>query len=201
MSNVLETDVEEHREPAFKIQPTIYERWSPRAMSGEALCKVDLMRLFEAARWAPSSYNGQPWRFVYARRNTPQWDDFSELLGDFNREWTRSAAVLVVLVSRKTFEHNDKPARTHSFDCGAAWQNLALQAQSMNLVVHAMEGFDYEAARDLLEMSDTYQVEVMIAIGLPAPKDVLDEDLQERETPSDRKPVYEIAFEGRLPRD
>ena len=201
MDHVLETEVEQHRKPTFDVHPLIYKRWSPRAMSGKALSGINLMRLFEAARWAPSSYNGQPWRFVYANRSTPQWSDFLNLLGDFNRSWAESASTLVVVLSRKRFEHNDKPSRTHSFDTGAAWQNLALQALSMNVVVHAMEGFDYEAARSLLELPDLYEVEAMIAVGLPADKEVLDDDLQDREEPSDRKPVYQIAFEGRLPKE
>ena len=197
--HVLETEVDDYRDPEHRIVPLLYERWSPRAMNGEGLSDEELMQLFEAARWAPSSYNGQPWRFVYARKGTPYWDGFFELLGDFNQGWAEGAAVLVVLLSRKTFERNDEPARTHSFDTGAAWQNLALQGRAMGLVVHAMEGFSYDEAADLLDLTGEYAVEAMIAIGRPAEKSVLDEELREREEPSERKPTEEIAFEGRLP--
>ena len=199
MTDVLETPVEEYRNPEYPILDIFVERWSPRAMSGEAISNRDLMRLFEAARWAPSSYNGQPWRLVYARRNTPHWQEFYELLGEFNQEWAGLAAALVVVLSRRTFEDTGKPARTHSFDTGAAWQNMALQGRAMNVVVHGMAGFDYEAAAELLELSDDFQVEAMIAIGLPAEDEVLDEELQEKEEPSDRKLIHEFAFEGRLP--
>ena len=200
MRHVLQKEVDDFRSPEHDILSVLYERWSPRAMSGEGLRDGELKRLFEAARWAPSSYNGQPWRFVHARRDTPYWREFFALLGDFNRTWAEEAAVLVVLLSRKTFEHNDRPARTHSLDTGAALQNLALQGRAMNVVVRAMGGCDYGAAADLLDLSDDYSVEAMIAIGRPAETSVLDDELEEREEPSGRKPIRELAFEGRLPR-
>jgi len=199
MQHVLETPVDEFRDPDNDIVPLLFRRWSPRAMSGETVTDDDLAKLFEAARWAPSSYNGQPWRFVYAKRDSSHWRDFFALLGEFNQEWTSSGAVLVIVLSRTTFEHNGKPARTHSFDTGAAWQNLALQGRRMDLVVHGMAGFDYQAAADLLQLPDDFEVEAMVVIGRPAKAEVLDDELQEKEAPSDRKPVSEIAFEGRLP--
>ena len=192
-------DVHEHRQADHPIEDRFLHRWSPRALSGEALPEGALESLFEAARWAPSSYNGQPWRFLYATRDSPHWDGFLDLLVEFNRGWARHAGALIVVVSRTTFERNDKPARTHAFDTGAAWMALALQASARGLVAHAMQGFDYERAAELLELPDAYEVECMVAVGRPGQVEDLPEDLRERETPSGRKPVGDIAFEGRLP--
>ena len=85
------------------------------------------MRLFEAARWAPSSFNTQQWRALYARRGTEHWQTFFDLLVDANKAWAKNAAVLVVFISRKLFGHDNEPSVTHSYDCGAAWENFALQ--------------------------------------------------------------------------
>ena len=156
----------------------------------------ELDALFEAARWAPSCFNEQPWRFLFARRDTPSWNTFLALLVEGNQRWARNAAVLVVIVSRRSFERNDRTSRTHSFDTGAAWQCLALQGSALGLVVHGMAGFDYEAARINLEVPDTYRVESMIAVGRPGRFEDLDLPLREREQPSDRRPASEFAFEG-----
>ncbi len=191
-----EIEISKYRKPDHNIEPILFHRWSPRAMSGEEISEQELMTLFEAARWAPSSYNGQPWRFLYARRGTVNWDRFFDLMVEFNQGWTKQAAVLMVVVSRKAFEWNDQAAPTHSFDTGAAWQNLALQGSAMGLVVHGMQGFDYDKARLELNVADEFQVEAMITVGKPGKREDLPEDLQEREQPSDRKPVAEIAIEG-----
>jgi nitroreductase len=184
------------RKAEHEIDEIFLGRWSPRAMAGEPLPDDELMSLFEAARWAPSSYNCQPWRFLYATRDSDHWDTFLNLLGEFNQGWCKSAGVLVVVLSKKTFEHNGKPARTHSFDAGSAWMSLALEASRRGIVAHGMEGFDYDRARKELNVPDDYVVECMIAIGRQAPKDTLPKQLQEREEPSGRKHVAEIIFEG-----
>ncbi len=191
-----EIEISKYRKPDHDIEPILFHRWSPRAMSGEEISEQELMILFEAARWAPSSYNAQPWRFLYARRDTANWDRFFDLMVEFNQGWTKHAAVVMVVVSRKTFESNDQAAPTHSFDAGAAWQNLALQGSTMGLVVHGMQGFDYEKARAVLNIPEHFQVDAMIAVGKPGKREDLPEDLQEREQPSDRKPVAEIVIEG-----
>jgi len=185
-----------NRKPDYKIHDIILHRWSPRAMSGQSISDEELMTLFEAARWAPSSYNNQPWYFVYAKRDTPAWDIFFDLLVDFNKQWCKNAAVLMVIISRDTFEYNDKPSRTHSFDTGAAWENLALQGEVNNLVVHGMEGFSYERAKQKLNIPNGYTVEAMAAIGKPGKKEDLPPDLQAREEPTDRKKISEFVFEG-----
>ena len=192
----LQVDVDRYRRPDNPVEAMIYQRWSPRAMSGESLTDAELMRLFEAARWAPSSFNEQPWRFVYARRDGEHWPRFFELLSEGNRRWAGAAAVLIVVLSRTTFERNGNPSRTHSYDTGAAWQNLALQGSRMGLVVHGMAGFDYERARVVLRVPEEFAVEAMAAVGRPAPVETLPEPLRERELPSGRKTVSELAFPG-----
>lgn len=193
--NVAEREAVEHRDSEYDVAELFVRRWSPRAMSGEEVPEEELMRLFEAARWAPSSYNGQPWRFVYARRGSEGWDRLYDLLSEGNRAWADKAAALVVVLSRRTFEHNGKPSRTHSFDTGAAWQNLALQGQLSGLVVHGMEGFDYQRARELLGLDEDLEVEAMVAIGRPGEIEALPDELEQREEPSDRKPLEALVTE------
>ncbi len=186
------------RKPDYEIQPLILNRWSARAMSGEGLSDTELMPLFEAARWAPSSYNNQPWRFVYAKRETGYWEKFLDLLVPGNQAWAKEAAVLIIVVSKKTFDYNGKPSRTHNFDTGAAWENLALEGTSRGLVVHAMQGFDYDRAREVAIIPDDYDVEAMIAIGKPGKKESLPPKLQESESPNDRRSLNEIIKEGKF---
>jgi len=192
-------DVDRFRRLDHPVETLIYHRWSARAMSAQPLSSTELMRLFEAARWAPSSFNEQPWRFVYAERDSEHWARFVELLSEGNRRWAPQAAVLIVVLSRSTFERNGRPSRTHSYDTGAAWQNLALQGCRMGLVVHGMAGFDYDAARVVLQVPEEFAVEAMIAVGRPAPTETLPEPLREREVPSGRKPLAELAFPGVFP--
>lgn len=186
----------EVRKADFFIEPLLLDRWSPRAMSGEEISRDELMRLFEAARWAPSSFNAQQWRALYARRNTEHWQTFFDLLVDANKSWAKNAAVLVVFISRKNFEHNEEPSVTHSYDCGAAWENFVLQGFQQGLVVHGMQGFDYERARTELRIPDEFQIEAMTAVGKPGAKESLPEKLRQRESPNDRRKLSESVFEG-----
>jgi len=188
----------DNREFLPGVDTSFVRRWSPRAMSGESLYETDLKILFEAARWAPSSYNAQPWRFVYALRETPDWQPLFDCLVEFNQQWAANAGALVVICSRSRFEKNDKPAPTHAFDTGAAWMSLALQGAMLGLVVHGMQGFDYDQAAKAIGATDPYQVLAMAAIGKPGYVDDLPEDMRERETPSNRRPLDEIVFEGKL---
>jgi nitroreductase len=189
-------DPEEARQPARGIQPIFVRRWSPRAMSGAAVSADDLATVFEAARWAPSTYNEQEWRFLYAHREGAHWQTFFDLLVEGNRAWCHRAGVLVVVLSHPVFARNGKPNRVHSFDAGAAFENLALQGCAMGLVVHGMMGFDYDRAKTALRVPDDYAVEAMIAIGHPGDPADLPEPLRKIEAPSQRKPVAEITREG-----
>ncbi len=187
----------EVRKPTHPINKLMLGRWSPRSMSGEPISDEELFSLFEAARWAPSSYNGQPWRILYAKRDTPEWPLIYNLMVPFNQEWTKNAAVLLVMISRNTFEHNNKPAHTHSYDTGAAWMSIALEGATRGLVVHGMEGFDYDKARTTLNVPADYTVEAMAAIGKHAPKEKLPPEMQAKEVPSTRKALNEIVFNGK----
>jgi len=189
---------EQIRKPDRPIEPIFVRRWSPRAMSGAAIDPTTLATLFEAARWAPSSYNEQEWRFLYAHRDGTHWPTFFELLAEGNRGWCERAGVLVVVLSHRVFTRNGKPNPVHSYDAGAAWENLALQGAAMGLVVHGMMGFDYEQARAMLAVPDDYAVEAMIAIGHPGDPATLPEALRKIEAPSQRKPVSELVREGKF---
>lgn len=184
------------RKPDHAIDKLFLDRWSPRAMSGEEIPEEDLMILFEAARWAPSSYNNQPWRILYARRGSEHWPLFLDLLVAANRIWARNAAALLLFISKTTFDHSGQPSVTHSFDCGAAWENLALQGFLKGYAVHGMQGFDYDRARKSLDIPGGFQVEAMAAIGKPGARESLPEDQQKRESPSPRRKLSETVREG-----
>ena len=188
----------ERRQAEYPIEELLIDRWSPRAMSGESIEPNQLMRLFEAARWAPSSFNAQQWRALYARRETEHWPTFFNLLVDANKAWAKDAAALVVFISRKIFDHNNEPSITHSYDCGAAWQNFALQGFRQGLVVHGMEGFDYEQARYQLLVPVEFEIQAMAAIGKPGNPETLPEKLRAKEAPNDRRKVSESICEGRF---
>jgi nitroreductase len=191
-------EVKQLRHPDYPINPLLLNRWSPRSMTGEGMTDEELFPLFEAARWAPSSFNNQPWVFIYAHRDTPEWKPIFDLMIEFNQSWTKNAAVLVVMISKKTYFHNGKPARTHSFDTGSAWMSMALEGSSRGYVLHGMEGFDYDKAQKTLQIPDDYQVEAMAAIGKRAPKDKLPPDLQKKEAPSPRRPVEQMLMKGKF---
>ena len=199
MSSVdsLTDEVRAHRKPAHDVLPLLVNRWSPRSMTGETLQDEEFLALFEAARWAPSSFNNQPWRFIVARRqDAADFAKFADLLVPGNREWAKEAAALVVVVSRTTFEYNNKPSITHAFDTGAAWENLALEACRRGLVAHGMQGFDYARAKTDLGVPDGYEVHAMLAIGKRGPREKLPEKPRAAEQPNDRKPLREILFNG-----
>lgn len=185
----------EIRKADHPIDNLFLDRWSPRAMSSGDIHVTELMSLFEAARWAPSSNNNQPWRILYARRNTQHWPLFFNLLSDSNKIWAKNSSVLLLIISKNTFD-NGQPSRTHSYDAGAAWENLALQGNLMGYVVHGMQGFDYELAQSSLNIPDGFTVEAMAAIGIPGSKEDLPDYLQERESPNDRLKLTETVFEG-----
>ena len=184
------------REPDRPIEPLLLRRWSPRAMSGQPIAEEELLTLFEAARWAPSTYNEQEWRFLYARRETSHWSVFLDLLVEGNRVWCQRAAMLAVILAHRVFERNGKPNPVHLFDCGNAFENLALQGTAMGLVVHGMQGFDFDRARSVLGVPEDYAVVAMFAVGRPGDPALLPEPLREREVPSGRRPVREFIREG-----
>lgn len=190
----------EARKPDHMVNPLFIHRWSPRAMSGETIPASALQQLFEAARWAPSSYNEQPWRFLYATRDSSHWKTFFGLLAEANQAWAKTAAALIVVVSKKTFTRNGSDNRVHVFDAGSAWENLALQGADMGLVTHGMAGFDTDRARKELNVPDDFTVIAMIAVGRPGPIDNIPQEMRGGEAPSGRRKIAEFAFEGAFPK-
>jgi nitroreductase len=190
-----EIDPLAHRQAGHGVDPLFPRRWSRRAMTGDPLPDGALMTLFEAARWAPSSSNIQPWRFRYALRDGAHFALFLGFLKETNRLWCARAGVLIVLVSRAVDDDGD-PSSTHALDAGLALENLLLQGSLLGLVTHAMAGFDREAARADLAVPADHEVRCMVAVGVPAPVDVLPERLRAREVPSGRRPLIDLIGEG-----
>lgn len=184
------------RKADHPIEKIFLQRWSPRALSGEPISDAELMRVLEAARWAPSTFNEQDWRYLYAKRDTPAWNTHFNLLAGPNQVWCRNAAVLFVVLSKKTFTQSGKPNPVHTFDAGLSCENLLLQAASMGLAAHGMAGFDRDKARKDLKVPDDFDVEAMVAIGRPGDPDTLPEQLRAIEKPTDRKKISEWAREG-----
>ncbi len=185
-----------NRQTNYPIHPLLLARESTRAFSEERFSEDDLMSLFEAARWAPSSYNNQPWRFHYGRRDTPEWDLFFNPLVEFNKNWCRKADTLIAVISYQLYEYNHKPAPTAHFDSGSAWMSLALEAQAKGWVAHAMSGFDYEKLRDNLKVPNDYSIEAMIAVGKKGKGETLPDELRKHDTSYQRKSLQDIICKG-----
>jgi nitroreductase len=185
------------------IEAIFLERWSPRAFTGEPIPDADLKTIFEAARWAPSSFNAQPWRFLYAKRDAPAFPRFLGLLVQGNQIWAKNAAVLAILVSEKALHPPGKsesaPSHTHSLDAGAAWAYLALEASILGYAAHGMIGFDVPRTAAELNVPDDFRVEMAFALGRIADKSILPEALAEREQPNSRNPQTDFVFEGAFP--
>jgi nitroreductase len=201
--NVKEYVMKTERIPDHPIDPVFLDRWSPRAYDATSIPASDLLTILEAARWAPSAYNVQPWRFLYSLRGDAHWQRYLELLDPFNASWARHASAMVVVLSDTVMTGDgsrpQKPSRTHSFDAGAAWAQLALQATSLGYQAHAMAGIHFDQSQENLAVPERYRVEIAIAIGKRADPSVLPEELQDREQPSQRLSVREIAFAGSFP--
>ena len=178
------------RQSALPIQAQFLDRFSPRAFSGKKLTPADIETMVEAARWAPSAANKQPWHFAYAINGDANWDAFSTIPNEGNRRWCLNAGALLVLLSDRT------ASGKHSFDAGCAWGYLALEAHSMGLATHAMGGFSAEEAAAVLKLPENLVAECVIAVGRRGDVASLPDDLREREVASSRKPLSEMLFAG-----
>ena len=189
------------RKPDHDIDPLFIERWSPRAFTGEAVPEGELLRMFEAARWAPSAYNSQPWRFLYALRDTPDWSTFLDLLVPGNQKWAKDTGALVILVSNTQMKLGDalQLSYSHSLDAGAASANFALQAIRQGWHVHGMTGFDRERAAVALRVPADHRVEAAYAVGRATPRAELTQEQLPKETPNARRPITDFAFAGGFP--
>lgn len=180
------------------INPLLAARWSPYAFADKAVAAEDLRALFEAVRWAPSSYNAQPWHYLLATRENPQ--EFARLLSclvEPNQAWAKLAPVLALGISRRNFAHNDKPNRAALHDLGLASAQLLVEATARGLVVHQMIGILPERARELYQVPEGYEVLTGLAIGYQGDPRALPEGMQERDAVRrPRKPVREFLFSG-----
>ncbi|MBT0669930.1 nitroreductase family protein [Novosphingobium profundi] len=183
-----------------RIEKLIVDRWSPRAFDGSAIPQEDLEAILEAASWAPSAYNVQPWTFLYAVKGDANWDLFLSQLIDFNKGWAQSASALVFVVSDSQMrsEKGNSDNYSHSFDAGAAWALAALQALKLGYHTHGMTGLKFGEAEAALGVPADHRLEAAFVIGKIGDKSTLPEFLQDREAPSGRKPLSQVARAGKF---
>lgn len=177
------------------VLPLILERWSPRAFANRDVPPAELKTVFEAARWAPSSYNEQPWRFFVGHRDSETYRKILDALVPFNQEWARSAPVLILGIAKTRFSHNDSPNNYAAHDLGAAMALMALQAAALGLSAHQMAGFDWVKARESFEIPENYTMGSVMALGYQGELSDLPDKFQAQEqSPRSRKPLSEIVF-------
>lgn len=191
----VKTKVENFREPSYQIDPVFINRWSPRSFLEKDVSDDVLLSIFEAARWAPSANNIQPWRFIIARTKEDR-ELFHSFILPGNLVWCKKAPAFALLLSEKATEKG--PNRFHDFDTGTASGYLQLEATNKGLVTHVMGGFDRDIAREALQIPEDYELHCVIAIGYQGEKDDLPENLQERENPNSRRPLADSIFEGKF---
>ncbi len=195
MSIAKETEKVKHAPDETGVADLIRRRWSPRIYSDKEVSSEELTRLFEAARWAASSSNEQPWRFIVGRRGDETYKKIFAALVEFNQSWVKTAPVLVLSVGKKTFTSNGSPNPYNLHDTGAASANLALQATADGLHIHSMAGLDREQVRASFAIPSDYEVGAAIAIGYFGNPDDLHERMRKNEVaPRERKPLAEFVF-------
>lgn len=186
------------RQADHPIDPLFTNRWSPRSFTGEKVPLDVLHSALEAARWAPSASNAQPWRFLIARNGDANWDRFTALLNGRNARWANRASALVLIVSALEVERGGEiwPNNSHSFDSGAAWANFAHQALLLGWHTHGIGGYNRDLAREALNIPEDFALEALIALGRQGAVDALDEDFHAQEKPSTRRSLAESVFAG-----
>ncbi|MGI8961869.1 MAG: nitroreductase family protein [Bryobacteraceae bacterium] len=197
----IETEIS--REPSAKFADTlssvhelIRSRWSPRSFSTREVSTEDLKAIFEAARWAASSNNEQPWRFLVARKsNGAAYEKILNLLVPANQAWAKTAPVLIIMAAKRTFSQTGSPNRYGLHDAGQALAHLFLQTTALGLHAHGMAGFDADRARKELAIPDDYDLGAAVALGYLAAPDQLPEKYRQSEVAKrQRKPLDEIVF-------
>ena len=178
------------------IHELIRERWSPRAFLDKPVEEAKLLSILEAARWAPSSYNEQPWFFLVARKMDPS--EFAKLLGclvEANQAWAKAASVLMISVVKRTFDHNGKPNRCALHDVGLASENMVLEAVAQGLAAHGMAGIEMEKIRELYGLPENCEAVAGWAIGYAGEPEMLEGTLRERElAPREWRELGEFVF-------
>lgn len=180
----------DRRIPEKDIEPIFYERWSPRAFASKPVDKETILTVLEAARWAPSSMNEQPWYFLVGWQK--DFDLFLSCLVKENQIWAKNAACLILVLYKKNFSNTGKENPTAAFDAGLAVMSLILQAHKLGLATHPMAGFQKEKTIELLKVPKDYEPICFIALGYLGDKSLLNESLQAREFPKGRKPLEKI---------
>jgi nitroreductase len=191
-----ELNMMKHAQPSTEgVLPIILERWSPRAFADREVSPADLKVIFEAARWAPSSYNEQPWRFLVGHRNSETYQKIFDALVPFNQAWVKTAPVLILGVAKTRFSHNDSPNNYGAYDLGAAAGFMTLQAASIGLATHQMAGFDWAKAREAFDIPEIYAIGSVMALGYHGELSDLDEQYHAQEqSPRSRKALSEIVL-------
>jgi nitroreductase len=180
------------------VLPTILHRWSPRSFADRDVSEKDLRTIFEAVRWAMSSFNEQPWRFLVGRRGSETYEKILGTLGPFNQMWAATAPVLIMGAAKTTFSHDSSPNRVAFFDLGAASGYLALQAAALGLAVHQMAGFDPEAARKAFGIPEEYVLGSAMALGYQGDPEALPREqmVKQEISPRTRKALGEFVWEN-----
>lgn len=183
-----------------RVHGLIRSRWSPRAFSSEEVSTEDLKALLEAARWAASSYNEQPWRFYVATKSDPEgYARLLDALVPFNQAWAGKAPVLIIMAAKKTFSHNGAPNYYALHDAGQALAYLMLEATALGLYTHAMAGFDHEKARKAIGLPDDYDLAAAVVVGHLGDPAALTVQMRDSESAKrERKPLSEVAFGSRF---
>jgi nitroreductase len=179
----------------FPIHDLLARRWSARAFSTKTVEKSKLLSILEAARWAPSSRNEQPWRYVvFTDDNREKLDKARSVLLEINN-YAQRAPILICAITKRTYSDNGIYNRLHFHDLGAANENMFLESFNQGLIMHEMGGFNRDKARELFNIPDDYEVGIMIAIGYQDSHEILPERYREKaNSPRERKPLSEIAF-------
>ncbi|HXO06126.1 MAG TPA: nitroreductase family protein [Candidatus Sulfotelmatobacter sp.] len=191
------SSVKKPAETSVPIHDLIRHRWSPRAFDPRPVEPEKLRTLFEAARWAPSSYNAQPWYFIVGTKDDPEnYNRVLETFVEFNQGWAKQAPVLALSVAKLTFD-DGKPNRHAFHDVGQAAANLTIQAEALGLSVHQMAGIEPEKARELFHIPADYEAVAGIALGYAGDPSSLGDEMRKRElAPRQRKPLDSFVFTG-----
>ena len=191
-------DITNKRKMEHDIDSIYLQRWSPRAFSTKPVEREKLNAILEAARWAPSAANLQPWRFVIVEKNEDK-ERFLSFVNENNVAWCQHAPILAAIISKTIRNEEGAPNTTHAFDTGTAWGYLTLEAARQGLITHGMGGFDRKKAKEILQIPDEYDVQAITAIGYHDPNaELLPEKFKEREVPSNRIMIEDFVFEGKF---
>jgi nitroreductase len=178
------------------VLPIFHQRWSPRSFADRDVAPAELAKVFEAARWAASSFNEQPWRFLVGVRGSEAYKKIFNSLVPFNQAWATTAPVLILGAVKTRFSHNDTPNRVAFYDLGAASSYLTLQAAALGLATHQMAGFDPDAARKAFGIPEVYEIGAVIALGYQGEPAALPNEqfVAQEVAPRTRKELKEFVF-------